>query len=60
MSVSVLLLQGSLRVTVFACGPGESPPSPGEELEDSDDEDKGFMDDLRNAVIDDNRELYKS
>lgn len=50
-----LLFQGSLRVTVFACGPGESPPSPGEELEDSDDENQGFIDDLRNVVIDNRR-----
>ncbi|OEH76777.1 c2 domain-containing protein [Cyclospora cayetanensis] len=49
-------LHGSLRVTVFACGPGESPPSPGEELEDTDDEDHGFLDDLRNVVIDSSRE----
>lgn len=48
-------LQGSLRVTVFACGPGESPPSPGEELEDSDNDNQGFIDDLRNVVIDNRR-----
>ncbi|CDJ42504.1 C2 domain-containing protein, putative [Eimeria tenella] len=52
-------LHGSLRVTVFACGPGESPPSPGEELEDSDDEDQGLIDDLRNVVIDNNQDLIR-
>ncbi|KAL8453904.1 hypothetical protein Emed_000615 [Eimeria media] len=52
-------LHGSLRVTVFACGPGESPPSPGEELESSDDEDPGRMDDLRNVVIDNNLDLVR-
>lgn len=39
-------------MTVFACGPGESPPGPGEELEESDDEQKDLIADLRNAVID--------
>ncbi|KAL8432549.1 hypothetical protein ACSSS7_004546 [Eimeria intestinalis] len=52
-------LHGSLRVTVFACGPGESPPSPGEELESSDDENPGRMDDLRNVVIDNNLDLVR-
>ncbi|CDI81794.1 C2 domain-containing protein, putative [Eimeria acervulina] len=52
-------LHGSLRVTVFACGPGESPPSPGEELEDSDDENQGFIDDLRNVVIDNRQDLVR-
>ncbi|EPR62810.1 putative heat shock protein DNAJ pfj4 [Toxoplasma gondii TgCatPRC2] len=47
-------VHGSLRVTVFACAPGEAPPSPGEE-EVLEEEDHNDYDDLRKAVIDTNQ-----
>nr|CEL66850.1 TPA: heat shock protein DNAJ pfj4, putative [Neospora caninum Liverpool] len=47
-------VHGSLRVTIFACAPGEAPPSPGEE-EVVEEEDNNDYDDLRKAVIDTNQ-----
>ncbi|PFH33328.1 putative heat shock protein DNAJ pfj4 [Besnoitia besnoiti] len=51
-------VHGSLRVTIFACAPGEAPPSPGEEEIVEEDEDKDY-DDLRKAVIDTNQVLTR-